>query len=285
MEAAQRKMEAALTAPRQDCFYVTIFGCSHVRRVYDDCADDGTKMKSNPQSGEVLRRMFYLPSFFVDQAEINMYGVGGLNMRQFWDNYYEPSFSVSQSFKQGKKNWKLFNISSFFQQERERGTHCIILQIGDNDVDYFVEFQKTQLGPGQSLNAKTVAGYIANEIFDMAQFLQVQLGASHVYLLPLMPRYIQGQVEKTVKIDDYNAVAELVNSDLKTLDHDVVKFFHAGKKFHFTGDSYLDRADHFADDGVHLKMGQTPRYYGWIRDNMRRCMILAFNDRLKKKLV
>ncbi len=77
-----------------------------------------------------------------------------------------------------------------------------------------------------------------------------------------------------MKIDDYNAVAELVNSDLQTLDNDV-KFFHAGK----------NRADQFADDGVHLQMDQTPPYYGWIRDNMRKCMILAFNDRLKKKLV
>ena len=102
-----------------------------------------------------------------------------------------------------------------------------------------------QPGTGQSLNAKITAGYITQDILEMEHFLQAELAVSHVYRLPLMPRFIQGQVHKTEKIDNYNAVAEQKNPDLQTLvkDDDVIKFFHAGKQFHFRGSSYLDRVD------------------------------------------
>ena len=75
MEAAQRKMEAALTAPGEKCLRVAIFGTSHVRRVFDDCA--GRQMKSKPQSGAVMQSMFHLPASFSDEVVINMFGVGG----------------------------------------------------------------------------------------------------------------------------------------------------------------------------------------------------------------
>ena len=65
-----------------------------------------------------------------------------------------------------------------------------------------------QPGTGQSLNAKITAGYITQDILEMEHFLQAELAVSHVYRLPLMPRCIQGQVHKTEKIDNYNAVAE-----------------------------------------------------------------------------
>ena len=273
MEAAQRKMKAALAAPGEKCLRVAIFGTSHVRRVFDDCA--GRLMKSEPQSGAVVQNMFLLPASFSDQVDITMFGVGGLTMLQFWDNYYMPSSSVSR---------KLFNISDFFREVRERGTECIILQIGDNDVDDFVDFQ---IANSQSLDAKTTADDIIQEILRVARHLQHECRASIkcIFLLPLMPRYIQGKLDKKVKVDNYNAVAEQVNSGLRNLleNDDVIKFFHAGKKFNFSGESYIHRAEQFQDDGVHLKMGQSPSHYGWILDNMKRCIVSYHNSKKKEE--
>ena len=60
-------------------------------------------------------------------------------------------------------------------------------------------------------------------------------------------------MKRRVKIDNYNAVAEQVNSDLQTLDHYVAKHFYAGKKNnHFRGEGYHDRADQVDDGGIHI---------------------------------
>ena len=115
---------------------------------------------------------------------------------------------------------------------------------------------------GQSLDAKKTADDIIWEILRVAQFLQSECRASIkcIFLLPIMPRYIQGQVDKREQICNYNAVAEQVNSGLRNVleNDDVIKFFHAGKKFNFSGESYIYRAEQFDDDGIHLKMGQSP---------------------------
>ena len=111
------------------------------------------------------------------------------------------------------------------------------------------------------MDAKKTADDIIQEILRVAQFLQSECRASIkcIFLLPIMPHYIQGQVDKREQICNYNAVAEQVNCGLQTLlENDVIKFFHAGKKCHYTGESYIHRAEQFDDDGIHLKMGQSP---------------------------